>query len=150
MIRIAKFSDLDQVRQIEIESFRVADRYTRHRLYSLITRGRGLFAVTTIYAKVQGYAYLEIRKNSLAARLHVIAVCKQFRNRNLGTGLIEHLCEHALSCGKTSITLEVNQHNRKAIKFYQSLGFVKYKILKGYYDSEFDALKFRKTLSSKV
>lgn len=66
--------------------------------------------------------------------LSYIEVKEEYRNKKIGSKLIEHLIEIAKSKFVENITLEVNINNIYAIKLYEKNGFKKVAIRKGYYN----------------
>ena len=64
-----------------------------------------------------------------------IAVRKAHRRRGLGRFLALEALRYAREKGAGSATLEVRESNSAAIGLYESLGFVRAGLRKGYYDS---------------
>lgn len=64
-----------------------------------------------------------------------IAVRKSLRRRGLGRLLALEALRHASGEGAGSATLEVRESNSAAIGLYESLGFVRAGLRKGYYDT---------------
>lgn len=62
-----------------------------------------------------------------------IFVKEDYRNRGIGSLLLEGLIIFAKEKGKVNITLEVNVLNKYAIRLYEKYGFKKVAIRKGYY-----------------
>lgn len=62
-----------------------------------------------------------------------IFVKEDYRNRGIGSLLLERLIIFAKEKGKVNITLEVNVLNKYAIRLYEKYGFKKVAIRKGYY-----------------
>ena len=65
--------------------------------------------------------------------LLMIAVTEENQQLGYGTILLNQVCQSALEKGCQSIILEVNEHNHKAIQFYQKHGFEINRIRKNYY-----------------
>ena len=64
-----------------------------------------------------------------------IAVRKSLRRRGVGRFLALDALRYAREKGAGSATLEVRERNSAAIGLYESLGFVRAGLRKGYYDS---------------
>ena len=80
-----------------------------------------------------GYAVL----STGAGEAHVLNLCvaESFRGMGIGSRLLQRLTEHAASVGAREIFLEVRPSNTVAICLYQSRGFAKVGIRKGYYQA---------------
>jgi ribosomal-protein-alanine N-acetyltransferase len=77
-----------------------------------------------------------------------IAVRKDCQRRGVGRRLIRHLVRQARSAGKIVIILEVRMSNAGAQAFYESFGFAKFGVRRGYYvDNREDALLMALDLS---
>lgn len=75
------------------------------------------------------------------AHLGDIAVAPEQRGKGLGKLLLQELIDEAKIRGAVHIVLEVRASNESAIALYESYGFVKVAIRKGYYqDDAEDAL----------
>lgn len=77
-----------------------------------------------------------------------IAVLPEYRRRGIARSLIKSAIHSAE--GLNVIYLEVRESNSSAIGLYESLGFEKLSVRKGYYDRpKEDAVVYRMTLSEK-
>jgi ribosomal-protein-alanine N-acetyltransferase len=75
------------------------------------------------------------------AHVTTIAVSPEMRGKGIGRALMERVLADAASFGMTCATLEVRISNEKAIKLYESLGFVHSGVRKNYYpDNREDAV----------
>lgn len=68
-----------------------------------------------------------------------IVVKKDFRQKGIGSKLLEKLIETAASKKVVSLTLEVNCHNQSAINLYKKYNFTHLGTRKKYYNSTDDA-----------
>ena len=75
-----------------------------------------------------------------------IVVHKDFRNRKIGSLLLENLINLALSLNLKCINLEVRESNLPAIKLYEKFGFEVCGLRKKYYNNSENAILMRKTL----
>ncbi|HHF7367699.1 TPA: GNAT family N-acetyltransferase [Legionella bozemanae] len=69
-----------------------------------------------------GKAHIRWEKNG--ATLSDIAVLPIRQGKGLGTALISHCINYALSEGKPHLNLDVETHNQKALNLYTRLGFL--------------------------
>lgn len=135
-IRPADEYDLDQVVQIENESFESpwSKDYFKYELFNPITN----FYVIENSKQLVGYVIFW----HLMDEFHIanIAVHSQFRKLGLGTTLLNYVIEMALKNKVKSITLEVNEKNQPAINLYQKFGFKPVGRRPKYYENRDDAI----------
>lgn len=63
-----------------------------------------------------------------------LVVAPEFRHRKLGSELLNRICKSLRNAGARQVFLQVKIDNKAAIRLYEGAGFVKSKILRGYYD----------------
>lgn len=80
---------------------------------------------------VQGYGIMSFA----ADEAHLLNICvhPDLRDQGVGRRLLQYLLEHAVSVGMCCAYLEVRPSNPVAIYLYESMGFVRVGIRKGYY-----------------
>ncbi|MEI3394518.1 MAG: ribosomal protein S18-alanine N-acetyltransferase [Clostridia bacterium] len=76
-----------------------------------------------------------------------IVVKKDFRNKKIGSLLLEHLISYSKSINLKNITLEVNKNNLSAIKLYEKFAFDRLGIRKKYYNGKDDAIIMSKSFN---
>ncbi len=81
------------------------------------------------------------------AHLFNIAVKPGHRNLGLGTALMDHVINHSLQSGATTLFLEVRVTNDTAKSLYMKYGFHPMGIRPRYYEDGEDALVMEKDLS---
>ncbi|GGK58270.1 GNAT family N-acetyltransferase [Amphritea balenae] len=74
------------------------------------------------------YRLFEMRYSRSECYLFKLYVSEEYRGKGLGESLIDFLFGELKLRGLGSLDLEVYQKNEKAIRFYERLGFVTYKI----------------------
>jgi ribosomal protein S18 acetylase RimI-like enzyme len=72
--------------------------------------------------KIIGKAH--IRWQTKGATLSDIAINPSYQGSGLGTSLISHCINYALSEGKPRLNLDVETHNKRALNLYTRLGFI--------------------------
>ncbi len=78
-------------------------------------------------------AFAIMRFGDEEAHLDLLAVRPKYRRAGVGRRLIEWLEKSALVAGVSVIYLEVRANNKEARAFYERLGYLKVKRLRGYY-----------------
>ena len=74
-----------------------------------------------------------------------IVVKKDFRNKKIGSLLLDHLISYSEKTNLKTITWEVNEINIPAIKLYEKFSFSKLGIRKKYYNGENNAIIMSKS-----
>ncbi|MFU8651982.1 ribosomal protein S18-alanine N-acetyltransferase [Methanotorris formicicus] len=147
-IRRFRLEDLDRVEEIEKQSFKKI--YPRFLLIHLYTNFPDGFIVAEIDGHIVGYIIGTIEWGN--GHIISIAVDRKFRNRGIGSILIEYLEKYFFErCNVKYIVLEVRVSNKKARMFYYKRGYVDKRFLPKYYDDGEDAIlmvKKRKDLKT--
>ena len=82
------------------------------------------------------------------AQILNIAIGPAWRGQGLARLLMDHAITEALACGAELLTLEVRESNGAAIALYESYGFERYFVRRGYYEGKEDAILMEKVLRS--
>ena len=130
MIRRMRESDLEGAARLEKRYFSVP--WTREQLGESLQSGQYLFLVAEENGQVAGYAGL-LRVMDEGDVTNVV-VDEAYRGKGLGTRLMAALLEEGRGCGMKEFTLEVRVSNQRAIRLYESLGFVQEGIRKRFYE----------------
>jgi len=137
LIREFRKEDLADILKIERESF--CDAWSEESFLREITLPFSRFLVAESEGKVIGYLIAWIVGKT--CDVNRIAVLPAFRRKGVGKELLRKLFEVLQKEGVEEIFLEVRESNIPAIKFYESFGFMKIGLRKGYYGKE-NALMF--------
>jgi len=141
MIRKATLKDLNEIINIENESFNIHDRFSKEVIKYHIKKSH-----TYVYEYNKSIiAYLIYIPYKKSIRIYSIAVKKNYRNKKIATKLINHIINIAKKQRKKYLSLEVSVLNKIAINFYKKLGFKPIKQLKKYYHDS-DGIKMIKTI----
>lgn len=81
-----------------------------------------------------------------AARVLMLAVDPEHRNRSGGSMLMDALCSNCIAGGLDTVVLEVRKSNGKARTFYERLGFEVTGDIKCFYTNGEDAYKMGRQL----
>lgn len=130
MIRRMRESDLEDAARLEKRYFSVP--WTREQLGESLQSGQYLFLVAEEDGQVAGYAGL-LRVMDEGDVTNVV-VDEAYRGKGLGTRLMAALLEEGRDCGMKEFTLEVRVSNQRAIRLYESLGFVQEGVRKRFYE----------------
>jgi ribosomal-protein-alanine N-acetyltransferase len=148
IIRRPTIKDIETLLSIDEQSFET-DWFNEKQFRYYIDRAASIFAVADSMASIVGYSagIEEQRANRKRARLYSIAVLPKYRRVGVGTSLLNYFIQEAKKRACESITLEVNQSNRKAIALYERSGFIPMKLLAEYYGPAQNAIRMYRPLS---
>jgi [ribosomal protein S18]-alanine N-acetyltransferase len=130
MVRVRSMTQLDIPRVIEIEH----DTYPfpwSEGIFRDCVRVGYLCRVIEMRGVVQGYAIMSFGADD--AHLLNICVQRDLREQGVGRKLLQYLLDHACKLGMQHAFLEVRPTNPVAIHLYESIGFVRVGVRKGYY-----------------
>ncbi|RLF22755.1 MAG: ribosomal-protein-alanine N-acetyltransferase [Thermoprotei archaeon] len=143
VIRRARPSDLGGVVEVENLSF---DRpYPPDLFYMFLLLHGDLFYVASVGGLIVGYV-VATKRCSGVGHILSLAVRPEWRRRRIGSSLMKAVLEKLKSQGVDQVVLEVAVSNTRAIFFYESLGFQRTSVIKGYYPWGEDAYLMVKRL----
>ena len=145
MIRHATIHDVDQLVQIEQESFQT-DRFSREQFMHLLTKGHALILVEQDDdgKTIGGDAVLLFRRGFSTARLYSIAVRPSHRGRGLARTLLVACEEEAINRDCLTLRLEVAENNKAARTLYESVGYRMIGRVEDYYEDGGAAIRYEK------
>ena len=133
MIRKIQDSDRDYIYSILEKQFKVTyytdNIYTNWYIYEENNKIIGFINYDVIYEK---------------SEIEYIYVDKKYRNKNLGTELLNMMFQNLEKRNVENVTLEVRSDNKIAINFYKKNGFKEVSIRKNYYKNK-DAILMMKS-----
>jgi ribosomal-protein-alanine N-acetyltransferase len=112
-------SDLDEVHQIETKVF--SDPWSKQAFLSDLKNDFAIPLVARFENKVAGYTCLYSAADEI--QIGNLAVSPDFRQRGIGTRLVEHIISLATENHKRLLVLEVRPSNEAACKLYAKFGF---------------------------
>jgi ribosomal-protein-alanine N-acetyltransferase len=136
-VRRAKYSDLDEVWEVEVNSF--DDPFPRFLLSRLLRENASIFMVAVAGERVVGYCVASLEAES--AHLISMAILPGFRRRGVARSLLRQLIGCLSERNVRVIFLEVKVNNRSAIELYSSLGALRVGVVRNYYSDGTSALK---------
>ncbi len=137
-VRIAKSSDLDDIYDLDVQTF--AMPWSKEALsYDILENDNAFVIVAEYEGEFAGYA--DIWTVLDEADLNSIAVRVDFRRKGIGDAIMLAMTEILSANGVATINLEVRVSNMPAIKLYKKYGFNECRVRPGYYlDNGEDAL----------
>ncbi|HUY00743.1 MAG TPA: ribosomal protein S18-alanine N-acetyltransferase [Candidatus Deferrimicrobium sp.] len=135
-IRPATKEDLNQIRQIEVLSFK--DPYPFTLLHQLVQDRNSIALVIELDSNIIGFAFGIIRSGQKG---HIVSVAVHPNNRNCRYGgqLVNKLIQILKERGISIIELEVRISNKNAQKMYEKFNFKIKTIRPHYYNDGEDA-----------
>ena len=150
-LRKSSLSDLPEILKIEKASFpkgiaysqnRFERFYRKHSSEFIVAENRKRKSQNQTERKIIGY--IIGKKNKKSGNLISLAVAPQWRNKGVGNKLVKFLLNYFKKSGANSVFLNVRKSNKKAISFYEELGFKILKEVKKYYRNGEDAFLLTK------
>ncbi len=129
-MNLGDFQEIEAIYNLEFDDF-----WKPQNLKSELQNVSSKYIVAKENGKIVGFAGIWYSVDD--AHITNIVVRKSYRNKGIGSLLLEKLIE--LAKPKTSLTLEVNTKNEIAQKLYLKYGFKNLGIRKKYYDGIEDA-----------
>lgn len=133
-IKIDKMTvkDLESIKDILISDF--DDFWNYNILKDELKSENSKYIVAKFDNKIIGFSGIKVFVDN--ADIMNIVVRKNFRNKGIGTVLLENLLTLSKKLGLNSLSLEVNEKNIPAINLYKKLGFENIGIRKNYYNGK--------------
>lgn len=129
MMRRMTLQDIPAVHKLERLCFSVP--WSRGIFEQTAESGLDTFWVLEDDERLRGYACLRVIAGE--GEIQRIGVHPFWRGRGYGRKLMEQMVIFARESGVAEMTLEVRAGNKKAIKLYESCGFVREGVRSGYY-----------------
>jgi len=139
VVRELLAGDLEEAWALDQRCFEPGIAYSRAEIRSFFVRPGAVALAAERGGRLDGFAIAERR----GARGHIITidVAERARRRGIGRHLFAELFDRLENEGAREIRLEVDVRNAGAIRFYESLGFDRTRILRGYYGKGLDAFE---------
>jgi ribosomal-protein-alanine N-acetyltransferase len=137
-LRRATPGDLDGIMAIEHEVF-PRDSWSAESMRAELASGHGYYLVAFDQQAPDdfvGYAGLLAPRGAHQADIQSVAVVESARRRGLARTLVQSLIAEARDRGAREIFLEVRVDNPAAQNLYDSLGFERIAVRKGYYQPD--------------
>jgi ribosomal-protein-alanine acetyltransferase len=141
-------TDLDALRALEQAVF-TTDILSRRSFRHFLASSGATLIVAEEGGRLAGYVLVLYPPGSKRARLYSIAVAPHIGRRGVGTVLLAAAETAARRRGRTTMRLEVHEHNTRAIAHYEKSGYRLFGRHRKYYEDRADALRFEKALVSR-
>jgi len=138
-LRKAQLSDLDEIMEIEGQSFN-EEAFSRRQMRYLLTSDNS-FLVAEMQQQVVATMILLSKKKSKVLRIYGLAVSDKFRGKGLGKAMLAEALNLATVGNFSVLSLEVKSVNNTAIKLYESFGFKAVKELPDYFKGGYAAMR---------
>ncbi len=145
-IRKMEIEDVEQVMEVEKNSF--STPWSEEAFSLEITKNiLAKYLVAELEGKIVGYGGLWLIVDE--GHITNIAVDTKYRNKGIGSLLLEGLIDICQKWNSKAMTLEVRKSNEEAKSLYRKYGFKEYGIRPGYYsDDNEDAIIMWKKIES--
>ncbi|WP_297925783.1 GNAT family N-acetyltransferase [Metallibacterium sp.] len=144
-VRRADAVDLDALLALETRVFR-SDLISRAQYRRHIDSDTALVLVATQAGTLLGSVVVFFRRGSRNAHLYSLASAPEARGRGVGAALLRAAEQAARQRRCQGMRLEVRGSNRAAQRLYETRGYCRHGLHRGYYEDGADALRYAKTL----
>lgn len=131
MIRFMQEADLSQAVELELLCF--SDPWSERLLRESLAGTLDIWYVSEEEGTITGFGNLRILGDE--GEIQRIAVHPDCRGKGYGKKLMEQMVTFAKAQGVKEMTLEVRAGNLPAISLYESFGFLKEAVRRGYYQN---------------
>lgn len=120
-IQKASLLDIEQLCKIDRVCFANVHHEMTNRFVHLIEDNNYTLFLAYLQGKPIGKAHIHWQEDN--AIVSDIAIIPDYQRQGFGNELLVHCINHALTLGKTKLTLDVETSNEKALKLYLQNGF---------------------------
>ncbi|HHT9119780.1 MAG TPA: GNAT family N-acetyltransferase [Candidatus Hypogeohydataceae bacterium YC41] len=144
--RRASIEDISQIEEME-ELYFPTEAFGRRQIRYLLQSPNAVTLVACSDSKVLGYVIGVGRRGSPTVRIYTFCVREDYRQKGIGTSLLQRLEWECQKMGLHHLILEVGDYNLPAIKFYTKNGFVEFSRIPEYYRNGTTAIRMKKTIT---
>ena len=144
-IRPARSEDLAGLVSLESICFK-EETFNKRQLEYLLSKAKSLVLVATGDNNIIGSIIILLRNHVSHARIYSLNVHPEYRQRGMGSSLMDSALGVLKERGFKKIGLEAGVNNTAALNLYRSKGFCIDKSLRGYYKDGSDALHLTRNL----
>jgi len=103
--------------------YMLADRYTDENLLGYLNSSDRWFSLLRISERIAGYCSYASTENPGEIKLEQLYVLPELHGNGLGRLMLSHIENHTRNLNLSTLVLQVNKQNIKAISFYRKAGF---------------------------
>lgn len=144
-IRPARKEDFAGLLALENTCFK-EETFNKRQLWYLLLKARSLVLVVTAEDNIIGSMIILLRNNVSHARIYSLNVHPGYRQRGMGSSLMDSALGILKERGFKKIGLEAGINNTAALNLYRSKGFCIDRTLMGYYKDGSDAFHLTRNL----
>lgn len=145
MVYIRQFVQSDITQVSEIAEISLKESYDEELYFTIHNYWSEGFLVADIDGYIVGFiSGIIVSKDT--SRILMLAVRHSFRNRGVGSNLLQVFTEKSAQKGMNKITLEVRTSSENAINFYRKKGFQPIGVIEDFYSNGESCLKMIKYL----
>lgn len=132
-IKIRKMQERDALCAARIEAENFSKPWTEEGFRKAVQDKAALYLTALVQEEVAGYAGMWIALDE--GEITNVSVKKEFQGMGLGRKLMYALEEAGKNAGVCAYFLEVRESNERAIRLYESCGFVQMGIRRNFYEA---------------
>jgi ribosomal protein S18 acetylase RimI-like enzyme len=147
-LSIAEYEDVEALQRLEKRTFseKRYDQMSEDAMRHMIRGGNGVLILAWEKDKLQGYALVLFKRNSVKARFGSLAVDPAAQGSGIGTILFAAAEQAALAARATVMLLEIRADNIRLKKSYLKKGYVIDREEEGYFPDGCACLKLSRAL----
>jgi ribosomal-protein-alanine N-acetyltransferase len=141
--------DLDAMYALDVVCFEEPFRFSRAMMQQAVEDEFARVVIAERGARMSGFAVLQVERvrRELLGYVVTLDVTPQERRRGVAWLMMERLEQDAREAGCAAMVLHVFAGNAGAIRFYESIGFVRVGEARNFYSRGLNAWIYRKGLS---
>ena len=151
VLRDYRYADLEAIFRLDQICFAAEFRFDRESMqYFAEVRQAVALVADTGAGEVAGFVIVHVERASAARVGYVVTldVAPELRRMGLAGALMDEASRRVVAVGGNRMELHVFVGNAEAIRFYESRGYVRVGVQRGFYGGQLDAFLYRKELSA--
>ena len=146
VIRDYQSADLEAIFRLDQICFAAEFRFDRESMQRFAETGQAVALVAeTGVGELAGFVIVHVERASAARVGYVVTldVAPELRRMGLAGALMDEASRRVVAAGGCRMELHVFVGNAEAIRFYESRGYVRVGVQRGFYGGQLDALVYR-------
>lgn len=153
VIRDYRTADLEAIFRLDQICFAAEFRFDRESMKNFAEARQAVALVAeTDCGRVAGFLIVHVERVSALRVGYVVTidVAPEFRRMGLAGALMDEASRRVAAAGVHRMELHVHAGNAEAIRFYESRGYVRVGVQRGFYGGQLDAFVYRMELPSSL